>query len=245
MKGKKDTTNYRRQVWEREYKQRHLVPSTNAGPDHPSRAFRTMLEKFPKIPKDLLLDLGSGNGRNLIWAIKDAGFQKAVGIEFVHAAVKNTNESIQTHNLGESILVLEQSVGEPFPIASNSCTVVLEMMTMHALTQEVRAHMVAEVSRVLKPGGYIIGYTISALREFNGEKTAFADLAEKNPGPEENSYRFMVENDVVTEKGFTEHDLQTIFPGTEVVYIQPNEEFSQAFGDVYKRIYYTYVLRKV
>jgi len=63
-------------------------------------------------------------------------------------------------------------------------------------------------------------------------------------GPEDNSYRFKVESNIVNEKAFTENELKTMFDPLELILIEAKEEFTPAFGDVFKRLYYYGVFRK-
>ncbi|MCA9383821.1 class I SAM-dependent methyltransferase [Candidatus Dojkabacteria bacterium] len=239
-----DTTAYRIELWNKEYGERKNLPSTHATPDHPSRAFRTAVEELDDIDHSLLLDLGAGNFRNSIWAVKEAGFIRAVGVEFSTVATELAQFSIVENNVQDAITVLNQSVGEPLSLDDGSVSFALDMMTMHSLVPEDRITMATEVQRVMKPGAYFVFYTVAGLESYEGEKTAFGDLVENSPGPEEGSYRFEVEGDIVTEKGFTESELRELFPSMDIVKLEPRVEFTEAFGDVYKRVYYFGIFQK-
>ncbi len=239
-----DTTVYRRKVWDKEYAGRNNLPSTKATADHPSRAFRIALEEIPEIKRGKLLDLGAGNFRNSIWAVKEAGFENAVGVEFSDSGVRLGNKAITANSLEAKIKVLHQSVGEKIDYLDESFDVAIDMMVMHSLNLDDRKAMANELQRLLKPDGYFVFYTIAGLMEFENEKTAFGNLVERNPGPEAGSYRFQVDNDWITEKGFTKEEIESLFPEFELLTLEPRVEFTPAFGDVFKRVYYYGVMRK-
>jgi len=76
-----------------------------------------------------------------------------------------------------------RSIGEPIPLPDGSQTIALDMMTSHFLKAEDRTKLIAEIFRVLKPGGYFF-YKTFLLDEDNNAKRMIAE----NPTEEENTY---------------------------------------------------------
>lgn len=230
-----DTSDYRHKVWEKEYQNRKNLPSSKTY--FPSRALKNFLEQFNPNNRLTALDLGSGNGRNSIF-LSYEGYEKVVGVEFVKSIVEEAKERVKKLDLEDKITFINQSLGVPIDYPDETFDLIIDMMVMHSLTKEDREVMISEVKRLLKPNGYFIFYTIAA------ESEAALDLMKKMKGPEDNSYRFKVESDIVTEKAFTENELKTMFDPLELILIEAKEEFTPAFGDVFKRLYYYGVFRK-
>lgn len=196
-----------------------------------------MLEMIPAEMRTRFLDLGAGNFRNSIWAVEKGGFAEAVGIEFSPSAIEIARRNITERKIAKQVTVVEQSLDEPFPYPDHYFSVVIEMMTMHALNPAARTAMMNEVKRVLQPGGYFIFFTISGSLEYEGEKTAYADLLENSPAEEPGSYKFERKGFWVVEKGFTQAELEELFTPMKILVHKEKVEFSKAFGDVNKRVY--------
>ncbi|MFQ5493334.1 MAG: class I SAM-dependent methyltransferase [Candidatus Dojkabacteria bacterium] len=239
-KPQPDLPLYRKQLWEKEYSSRFNLPSTKA--DKPSRAMRRFIDEVNPKERNRALALGSGNGRNAFFLI-ESGFEHILGIEFAPTAIEQAKTTAENRKLSDRVEFREQSAGDPIDAPDRSFDLIIDMMTMHALTKTDREAMAESVRRLLAPGGYFVFYTIAGLTEYEGEKTAFGDLVESSPGPEPGSYRFDVEGDTVTEKGFTEEEITQMFPNFELVTLEPVTEFTPAFGDVYKRVYYYGVMQ--
>jgi SAM-dependent methyltransferase len=235
MEKDPDNKDYHLQIWEKEYNQRKNLPSTKT--DFPSRALRNFLEEIDPQNREIAVDIGSGNGRNSIY-LAQQGYKSVIGYEFVENAVNLAIQKTKDLELDSRVKFYNQSVGENLEIADNSVDLVIDMMVMHSLTKEEREVLTRTVQRILNTGGYFVFYTIAA------ESEAAKDLMQKNVGPEENSYRFKVEDDWITEKAFTKDELISMFPQLKMVKIEDREEFTPAFGDVYKRLYYYGVFRK-
>lgn len=224
-----DDSTYRMQVWTKEYSNRQNLPSTRSM--QPSRAVREFLETVNPKNRNTALDLGSGNGRNAFY-LAEQGYKMVVGIEYVDYAVNQAAFRAKEKGLEKKVTFIQDTLGTDIESPDHAFDLILDMMVMHCLTKEERDFIVKEINRVIKPGGYLVFYTIAA------ESEAARKLIEENPGAEENSYRFQVEDDIVTEKAFTKEELRTMFAPLKEVTLEAREEFTPAFGDVYKRMYY-------
>lgn len=217
------------QVWTKEYATRQNLPSTRSL--QPSRAVRDFLETVNPQNRSAALDLGSGNGRNAFY-LAEQGYKMVVGIEYVDYAVNLATFRAKEKGLEQRVSFLQDTLGTDIESPDKAFDLILDMMVMHCLTKAERDFIIKEIKRVIKPGGYFVFYTIAA------ESEAARKLIEANPGPEENSYRFQVEDDTVTEKAFTKDELRTMFEPLREITLEAREEFTPAFGDVYKRMYY-------
>lgn len=142
-----------KEFWNKEYKKGgHLALSTNVAED---------LEKFLRWleretghqylnPLARVLDIGTGNGRNLIYLAQNYGVL-GVGIDISENGIKDAKKA------GEGLRVEfhVQSMAEPLPARDGSVTIALDMMTSHFLKSGERDALRAEILRVLRPGGWL------------------------------------------------------------------------------------------
>jgi SAM-dependent methyltransferase len=128
-----------------------------------------------------VLDLGTGNGRNLCWLSETFGVH-GIGYDISTEAVKQARARAA---LGTLPLTFEaRSIAGRFDaIPDESQTVVLDMMTSHFLKEAERAVLMSEIHRVLRPSGLLF-YKTFLLDEDRHAKR----LIKENPAGEENTY---------------------------------------------------------
>lgn len=71
-------------------------------------AIRKMLEIAEAGPDDVLYDLGCGDGRILIVAVKEFGVKKAIGIEIRRDLVRKALENVRRMNLTDKIEIIRK-----------------------------------------------------------------------------------------------------------------------------------------
>src|SRR3989344_6973434 len=101
-------------------------------------------------PSASVLDLGCGNGRNLLYLAREFGM-RGVGYDISNEAIKQA----QALGTGFKLEFSVRSIAQPIPLPDNSQTIVLDMMTSHFLRENERAALRAEILRVLRPDGQI------------------------------------------------------------------------------------------
>lgn len=102
-------------------------------------------------PTARVLDIGCGNGRNLIYLTREFGC-RGMGID-------SSDEAIRLAREGGWRLPLEFRAGtiiEPLSVPDSSIDLALDMMTSHVLREEGRARYLREIERILKPGGWLL-----------------------------------------------------------------------------------------
>lgn len=154
-----------------------------------------------------VLDLGCGNGRNLVYLANNFGI-RGVGYDISKEAVAQAKKLHGDTNGSTPISFEARSIAEPLPLADNSQTIALDMMVSHFLNKEERANLYKEVFRVLKPGGWLFMKTFLRDDDIHVER-----LIEEYPAPEEGSYihpEIGVAEHVFTEQEITE-DLSELF----------------------------------
>jgi SAM-dependent methyltransferase len=203
MKNKKRSS---KSFWESEYRDGgHLKLSMNPSED---------LEKFTRWlirerghallnVTSSVLDLGCGNGRNLIWLAEIFGM-RGVGYDIAHEAVTRANTYAKEHALALSCEA--RSIAGTLTLPDASQTLVLDMMTSHFLTTTERIALIDEIHRVLKPGGFLFYKTFLL-----DEDQHAARMLRENPSGEENTY---IHPQIgVAEHVMTEDEIESLYSG--------------------------------
>jgi len=196
----KPTMKRDREFWNKEYRgANHLALSENPSEDLVKftrwleRQYgRTFLNKTATV-----LDLGCGNGRNLIWLAQNFG-TRGVGYDISSEAIALAKKLSE----GLPVEYHVRSVTEPLPLSDYSQTLVLDMMTSHFLKASERANLLAEITRILKPSGWLFWKTFLLDEDLHAKRM----LAE-NPADEAGSYihpKIGVAEHVFTEEEVTE-----------------------------------------
>ncbi len=193
--------------WDNEYKNaNHLKLSTEASDD---------LEKFTRWiprqeredilqPNESVLDVGCGNGRNLIYLARTFGM-KGVGYDISTAAVAQAKAA----SAGTDLSYEARSIAGPITLPDNSQSLVLDMMTSHFLSEKEREFLRDEIFRVLKPGGFLFMKTFLADGDLHTRR-----LLKDAPASEANTYIHPVIG--VPEYVYTEEAL-TAFLGAKFI----------------------------
>jgi SAM-dependent methyltransferase len=169
------------QFWDKEYKNAGNL-SLSMNPSEDLEKFTRFLERTSGRkhlnPLASVLDLGCGNGRNLIF-LHDSFGMRGVGYDISHEAIKQAKAA--SH--GKSITYDVRSIAGAVALPSESQTLVVDMMASHFLSRSEREALVLEIARVLKYGGWFFYKTF--LR--NGDRNAERMLRDY-PTDEEGTY---------------------------------------------------------
>lgn len=167
--------------WDNEYKNAdHLKLSSDHSED---------LEKFTRYVirqkrGDVLavdasvLDVGCGNGRNIIFLAREFGM-KGIGYDISVSAIDQAEAASTDFNIDYTA----RSIAGPLDVPDNSQTLVLDMMTSHFLNQKERTFLRDEIYRVLVPGGFLFMKTFLADEDLHTRR-----LLRDFPGKEAGSY---------------------------------------------------------
>lgn len=193
--------NNSKDFWNKEYKDSsHLALSNN--PSEDLIKFARWLERAygneQLNHRNSVLDLGCGNGRNLIFLCSEYGLKgKGIDIskEAVEQAISQSNDLPIEYEVG--------SIANPLPVPDDSQMFVLDMMTSHFLNKEEREKLVKEIFRVLKPGGWLFFKTFLADEDAHVKR-----LIKENPASESGSY--IHPKIGVAEHVFTETEVQEL-----------------------------------
>ena len=166
--------------WDHEY----TNPENLALSDKPGEDFLKFTRYLTRHHPDHLtyekiaLDLGCGNGRHLQY-LADSYGMKTVGFDISRAAIKQARLVLppEQHQLEV------RSIAEALPVADNTCSLILDMMTSHFLSAVDRARLKKEIIRVATPGALLLFKTFLRDDDLHTKR-----LLAEHPGPEENTY---------------------------------------------------------
>ncbi len=186
--------------WDKEYKtSKHLALSSSVSED--LEKFARFLERGWKReflnPFGRVLDLGSGNGRNLIYLAENYGMQ-GTGYDISGVATALAEKASE----GLPIVYETRSISEPLPLPDASQNIVLDMMTSHFLKKAEREALRAEIHRVLKPGGWLFFKSFLAEEDIHARRLLRDYPADEKGAyihPELGVYEYVWEEDAVEE----------------------------------------------
>lgn len=219
--------------WECEYQQPQLIRENLT----PLACVRVLLRQLKKLHFDFthahILDLGTGTGRHaLAFAEKGA---VATGYDISPSAVEIAQKN--TNNILGSVTFEVRSIGKSYPLKDASMDLVLDITSSHALLQEERTVYIAEVMRVLKPGGYLFIRTFAMEGDINAKK-----LIKDYPGPEPNTYVLPVLQ--LIERVFTKKELVESFPALSLISLKKVVGYAVVSNQRYKRHYWIALFQK-
>jgi SAM-dependent methyltransferase len=178
---KKKRKQHGETFWDSEYKNpSHLKLSTNPSKD---------LEKFTRwvlrrTREDVfaetasVLDVGCGNGRNLIYLANEFKV-KCVGYDISKAAIAQAVAASR----GLPISYTARSIAGKLDVEDSSQGLVLDMMTSHFLNKSERENLRDEIYRVLEPGGLLFMKTFLKDEDLHTKR-----LLSERPGEEAGTY---------------------------------------------------------
>lgn len=154
-------------------------------------------------PNAFILDIGAGRG-HVAYYLGKLGF-KVIGLEYVSDIVKKNNLEVKDRKLDGKVGFIEGSALD-IPLADNSFDAVTDIATLHHLPHSERETYAREVSRVLKPDGYLF------LMELSRD-----NLTYKSWNPKESSTGDFLFENIVPYHFFTFDEIKNLFPNFTVL----------------------------
>jgi cyclopropane fatty-acyl-phospholipid synthase-like methyltransferase len=128
----------------------------------PAEVVTAMLKLANVTPKDVVYDLGCGDGMIVAAAAKEFG-ARAVGIDINPVRVKEANERIAKEKVTDKVKIINADLFE-HPIGEAT------VVTLYLL-QSLNEKLIPKLNRELKPGTRIVSQTFSMGDRYPAEKT--------------------------------------------------------------------------
>ena len=116
----------------------------------PQEVVDAMLKLAKVGPNDVVYDLGSGDGRIVIAAVRDFGAKKGVGLEIDPQRLREANENLKTAGVGDKVKFLNQDL---FTTPIGEATVV----TLYLLPS-LNLKLLPKLNAELKPGTRVVSH---------------------------------------------------------------------------------------
>ena len=130
------------------------------------RGFRRFVEPLVAAANDSsldILDCGCGTGHNLTWLRR---YGRAYGIDLTWAGLQFAR--------GRGERLTARASAAQLPFASNRFDLVTSFDVLYALDDETERQAIAEMARVLKPGGRLV-VNVAALNLLRGDHSILSD----------------------------------------------------------------------
>lgn len=221
------------QAWDSEYRDSKLITKDVK----PQKDFFRFLEWVKKNKHlhfnedSVILDLGCGVGRNGFYMAEKYNAQ-VYGWDFSEHAIKK-GKSLFHH---PRLSLEKRDITESFPLKDNSVDLILDITASNALSESGRTTYLKEMSRVLKPTGYLYIRTLAK----EGDKNA-KGLIKNFPGKEYDTYKHPELG--VTERVFSGPDFKAIYePYFRVIRMLRKSGYQRFGKQNYKRNYWNIYL---
>lgn len=156
---------------------------------YPAEALvRFMSRNFNTVPDKSsikVLEVGTGPGAN-IWYLSREGFSVS-GIDGSETAIRQTRERLEAEGLPSNEAAIDLRVGDfqRLPWGNASFDVVVDLESIYANTMTTIAATIAEIKRVLKPGGLFFGqmFSVHTSGSEAGELVEVGTIRDPKTGP--------------------------------------------------------------
>ena len=226
--------------WNKEYKtSEHLALSDNPAEDLMKFCRWQEREYGGQVLNRTLsvLDLGCGNGRNLVFLAGEYGC-RGTGFDISEEAVRLAVRVAAEKGLSERLAFETRSIAEPLPLPDVSVGLVLDMMTSHFLRAAEREALRAEILRVLKPGGWLFFKSFFAEGDLHVRR-----LLAEHPADEPGAY---IHPELgVYEYAWTEEALRAFFEPFFIIHKMDPSHLHLLRGKAFKRRTISVYLQKL
>jgi SAM-dependent methyltransferase len=234
-------------TWDREYNNPLLV-TKNDGPQADTLRFLKFLKKEEKykVEDKVILDLGSGTGRNANY-LADLG-NKVIGIEISKTAFGIARA--RASELGLHVDYLLGDIGEEYEMKDNSVDIILDVTSSNSLDENGREIYLKETSRVLKNGGPARPHDSSGAGGYffvralckDGNKNV-KNLLRQSPGREYDTY--LIKEIGLTERVFSRDDFTKMYSKYfKILHLEKKTSYTTFNNRIYKRDYWLAYLTK-
>lgn len=217
-----------RNYWDHEY-QHPTFLTLGTEPLADVKEFLRTLRRKKKIDMTdwIVLDLGCGNGKNLIYAVENF-CASGIGYDISPTAIDMA--CIASGDLPIHYEV--RSIGELYPLADHCVDLIIDTTSSHCLSHREREIYLREIMRVLKPDGWLFVRTLC----LDGDKNA-KQLLQQFPGKEPQTY--VLPNIGITETVFTEQQIKDMYTSTGFTldYFEKSSGYQKWGNQSYKRNY--------
>lgn len=233
----KITHKEQQQIWDKEHQKPYaLLQMHNQDPSGGVVKFFNFIKNY-NFSRLIGIEMGCGKGRNVIYLASQKENEKVYGFDFSTSAIGVAKERSKKAGVSNRA---EFSVGDAtftWPYKSNSFDYVIDNFTSTDIESiKGRFFAIKEIKRVLKPGGFLMVYTLTPDDEFHKE------MIQKNPAEEQNSFYYSTGK---FEKTFLKEELEEMYEDFRVIRWESVNKVTQFFGKEYPCFHYWMIFQKM
>ena len=206
---KKISHKQQQKIWDEEHKSPEaLLQMDSCKPSSGVKKFWDWLQTQKTSKSFSGLEMCCGKGRNVIWLAQQNIFM--TGFDFSSNAIIEAQKRSVAHQTDINTKFFIQDATLTWELPANTFDFVLDCFaTTDIESQQGREKAIAEMIRVLKPGGFILVYVMSE------EDTYHKDMIAQFPAHE--SYSFFHPKTQKFEKVFTREELISLYSAVELI----------------------------
>jgi len=202
-----------KEAWKKEFEMANLASTKREEPSHALLKFIEIVK--PNLNNLKIIELGCGNGRNLVYLAKQGA--SCVGVDFVEGALEADREKVENNGLDGKVELVATDMSESLPFGNGSFDVALDLLSGSSIFDEGWNQYKTEIKRILKAGGYFVVYYP------NLESDDHKEYLKTNPGGHPKS--FLHPRTGIEERAFSVADIRKEFANfkevaTEIIEFQ-------------------------
>jgi ubiquinone/menaquinone biosynthesis C-methylase UbiE len=233
------TISHREQqeIWEKEHDSPAvLLQMDSSDPSSGVKKFWQWLQKKDLHKNHLKgLEMGCGKGRSVIWLAKQGVSMS--GFDFSSNAITTAKLRAKLAGVEKNAKFIQQDATEPWSFASNSFDFVIDCFaTTDIESVEGRQFATSEMTRVVKPNGYVLVYVMSTEDEFHKM------MVKESPTSEENA--FLHHTTGKFEKVFKRDEILALHKGLTLIVAERVPKTATFFSKDYKCNHHWMVFQK-
>ncbi len=223
-------------IWEKEHLSPYVLKQMDS--EDPSGGVITFYEWFSGKKQSASskgLEMCCGKGRSVIWLAKQK--IKMTGFDFSENAIKEAKRRSKLAGVDSNAHFMVQDATKRWAFDSNTFDFVIDCFaTTDIESDEGRNFARDEAIRVLKPGGYLLVYTLSTENEFHSEMMKISPTSQSNSFLHPTTGKF--------EKTWDVKELEQFYSKLSLVELRRVPKTSTFFGKEYRESNIWMVLKK-
>ena len=202
------THEEQQKIWDEEHKNPQVLKQMDIS--NPSSGVVKFWEflKEKNINNFTGVEMGCGKGRNVIW-LAQQGVTEMHGFDFSPNAIVEANKRSKEAKINSTIFSVQDAT-KHWNYDSNYFNFGIDCFASTDIeSKRGREEAIAEMYRVIKPGGYLLAYLLSIDDEFHKEMIAKATGEEPNAFRHESTGKF--------EKAFNEKEILDLYKNFKII----------------------------
>jgi SAM-dependent methyltransferase len=233
----KVTHKMQRDFWNKEHKTPSVLLQMDS--EKPSSGVTDFFDFLKKEKRQLGLnglEMGCGKGRNSIWLALQPEVEKMFGFDFSPFAIETAAERALKRKATDKINLRVADATLPWPYPDGFFDFAIDCFASTDIeTPKGRQFAIEEIHRVLKPGGFLLVYTLTPEDEFHKE------MIEKSPAEEKNAFYHTTGK---FEKTFDDSELAAMYNNFSCVKRERIHKVTKFFGKDYNCHHFLAIFQK-